>query len=176
MIVYVWYALALAAVFAKTGESTWKAWVPLVNLGTILKIGGFSPWLVLLILIPFFGALAFAVVFIVAVHRVNRGFDRGAGMTVLGALLGVVWASILGFGSARWAGETPGVRRSGGVDENSAPVRRARTSRVPTSPGRWVDARAPGRTARRRARGRTGSAAGVGADRPALLGGVPVAR
>lgn len=140
VIVYVWYALALAAVFAKTGESTWKAWVPLVNLGTILKIGGFSPWLVLLILIPFFGALAFAVVFIVAVHRVNRGFDRGAGMTVLGALLGVVWASILGFGSARWAGETPGVRRSGGVDENSAPVRRGQDFAGPYVPlvGGWT--------------------------------------
>lgn len=140
VIVYVWYSLALAAVFTKTGESTWKAWVPLVNAGAILKIGGFSPWLVLLVLIPFFGALAFAVVFIVAVHRVNRGFDRGAGMTVLGALLGVVWASILGFGSARWAGETPGVRRSGGVDENSAPVRRGQDFAGPYVPlvGGWT--------------------------------------
>ena len=140
VIVYVWYALALAAVFTKTGESTWKAWVPFVNAGTILKIGGFSPWLVLLVLIPFFGALAFAIVFIVAVHRVNRGFDRGAGMTVLGALLGVVWASILGYGSARWAGDKPGVRRSGGVDENSAPVRRGQDFAGPYVPlvGGWT--------------------------------------
>ena len=41
VIVYVWYALALSAMFAKTGEPSWKAWVPVVNLATILKLGGF---------------------------------------------------------------------------------------------------------------------------------------
>lgn len=145
VIVYVWYALALAAVFAKAGEATWKAWVPIVNLATILSLGGFSPWLVLLNLIPLFGFVAFAVVFIVALHRVNVGFGRGAGMTVLGAFLGVVWASVIGFGSARWENETPGVRRSGGVDENSAPVRRGQDFAGPYVPlvGGWTPEPAP---------------------------------
>jgi hypothetical protein len=140
VIVYVWYALALAAVFAKTGEATWKAWVPILNVATVLKLGGFSPWLVLLTLIPLFGAIAFAVVLIVAVHRVTLGFGRGAGMTVLGAVIPVVWASILGFGPARWAAEAaPGVRRSG-VDENSAPVRRGQDFAGPYVPlvGGWT--------------------------------------
>lgn len=145
VIVYVWYALALAAVFAKAGEATWKAWVPVVNVATILSLGGFSPWLVLLNLIPLFGLVAFAVVFIVAIHRVNVGFGRGAGMTVLGAFLGVVWASVIGFGSARWENETPGVRRSGGVDENSAPVRRGQDFAGPYVPlvGGWTPEPAP---------------------------------
>ena len=140
VIVYVWYALALAAVFSKVGEATWKAWVPVVNVATVLSLGGFSPWLVLLNLIPLFGAIAFAVVFIVAIHRVNRGFDRGAGMTVLGAIIPVVWASILGFGSARWQGEEPGPRRSGRIDENSAPVRRGKDFEGPYVPlvGGWT--------------------------------------
>ncbi|MFS0792831.1 DUF5684 domain-containing protein [Microbacterium sp. 1P10AE] len=140
VIVYVWYALALAAVFAKTGEATWKAWVPVVNLATVLKLGGFSPWLVLLILIPLFGAIAFAVVLIVAIHRVTLGFGRGPGMTVLGAFIPMVWASILGFGRARWTAEAaPGVRRSG-VDENSAPVRRGQDFAGPYVPlvGGWT--------------------------------------
>ncbi|MEL4402954.1 DUF5684 domain-containing protein, partial [Shewanella algae] len=92
-------------VFAKAGEASWKGWVPVVNLATVLKLGGFSPWLVLIALIPLFGAIAYAVVSIVAIHRVNLAFGRGAGMTVLGAFLPVVWASILGFGRARWQGE-----------------------------------------------------------------------
>ncbi|RWR19166.1 FHA domain-containing protein [Microbacterium enclense] len=140
VIVYVWYALALAAVFAKAGEATWKAWVPVVNVATILALGGFSPWLVLLNLIPLFGTVAFAVVLIVAIHRVNLGFGRGAGMTVLGAFLGVVWASVLGFGSARWRNGTPGARRSGGMDENSAPVRRGQDFAGPYVPlvGGWT--------------------------------------
>ncbi|MCC4248637.1 DUF5684 domain-containing protein [Microbacterium testaceum] len=142
VIVYVWYALALAAVFSKTGEAApWKAWVPILNAATVLKLGGFSPWLVLLVLIPIFGAIAFIVVMIVAVHRVTLGFDRGAGMTVLGALVPVVWASVLGFGGARWhGGDVPGIRRSGGVDEDSAPVRRGQDFAGPYVPlvGGWT--------------------------------------
>lgn len=140
VILHVWYALALAAVFAKVGEPTWKAWVPILNVATILKIGGFSPWLVLLNLILVFGGIAFAAVLVVAIHRVNRSFGRGAGMTVLGAFVPVVWASILGFGGARWATETPpGVRRSG-IDENSAPVRRGQDFAGPYVPlvGGWT--------------------------------------
>jgi hypothetical protein len=140
VIVYVWYALALAAVFTKAGEAGWKGWVPILNLATVLKLGGFSPWLVLIALVPVFGAIAFAVVSIVAIHRVNLAFGRGGAMTVLGAFLPVVWASILGFGRARWDGEAaPGVRRSG-VDENSAPVRRGQDFAGPYVPlvGGWT--------------------------------------
>lgn len=36
--------------------------------------------------------------------RVNRGFGFGVGFVVLGALLFPVWASIVGWGSARWLG------------------------------------------------------------------------
>ncbi len=138
VILYVWYALALSALFGKTGERAWKAWVPLVNLATILKLGGFSPWLVFLNLVPLFGLIAFAIVFIVAVHRITVGFDRGAGTTVLGALLQVVWASVLGFGSARWAG--PDASRSRAIDENSAPARRGQDFAGPYVPlvGGWT--------------------------------------
>ncbi|MCR2812240.1 DUF5684 domain-containing protein [Microbacterium sp. zg.Y1084] len=38
------------------------------------------------------------------VLAVTRGFDRGGGSAVLGILLFPVWASVLGWGSARWVG------------------------------------------------------------------------
>jgi len=38
-IVYVWFAFALSKVFAKVGEPTWQAWVPVVNLITIFRLG-----------------------------------------------------------------------------------------------------------------------------------------
>ena len=44
---YVWTALAVSAMFRKMGEEPWKAWVPFLNTATLLKWGGFSPWLVL---------------------------------------------------------------------------------------------------------------------------------
>lgn len=52
--------------------------------------------------------LAFAVFVIILEVRmlraVNRGFGLGTGYTVLGVLLFPVWASIVGWGSARWRG------------------------------------------------------------------------
>lgn len=101
---YVWTALALSAMFRKMGEDAWKGWVPLVNVATLLAWGGFSPWLILLAFVPIFGTFTVLVLLIISAHRINSGFGYGAGMTVLAALLLVVWASILGFGPARWLG------------------------------------------------------------------------
>lgn len=101
---YVWMSLALAAMFRKMGEEAWKGWVPFLNQATVLSWGGFSPWLVLLLLVPGLGAIVVLVLLIISAHRINPGFGYGGGMTVLAALLFVVWASILGFGPAPWRG------------------------------------------------------------------------
>lgn len=112
---YVWTALALAAMFRKMGDEAWKGWVPFFNQATVLAWGGFSPWLILLLLVPVLGPVAVWVLLIVAAHRINPGFGYGAGMTVVSAVLFVVWASILGFGPARWLGARAGGSRSEGA-------------------------------------------------------------
>lgn len=104
---YVWAALALAAMFRKMGEESWKGWVPFLNVATVLTWGSFSPWLVLIVLVPIAGPLILLVLLVVSAHRINPGFGYGTGMTVLAAVLFVVWASILGFGPARWLGARP---------------------------------------------------------------------
>ncbi|MCT9819105.1 FHA domain-containing protein [Microbacterium sp. W1N] len=104
---YIWLALALSAMFRKMGEASWKGWVPLLNLATLLRWGGFSPWMVLLVFVPVVGLLVVWVLLIVSAHRINQGYGYGPGMTVLAALLHVVWASILGFGPAPWRGVRP---------------------------------------------------------------------
>mgnify|MGYP001144389445 CR=1 FL=1 len=101
---YIWTALALAAMFRKMGEEGWKGWVPVLNLATVLTWGGFSPWLILLVFFPVLGPIALWVLLVVAAHRINPGFGYGGGMTVVAALFFVVWASILGFGPSRWLG------------------------------------------------------------------------
>lgn len=115
---YIWTALALAALFRKLGEPAWQGWIPLWNVAVILKWGGFSPWLVLLALLPGVGALIVWILLVIAAHRLGPGFGYGAGMTVLAALLFVVWASILGFGPARWLG----ARRMGAAATPAAPT------------------------------------------------------
>lgn len=58
--------------------------------------------------------LAFAVVLIIIivkmVHRITTGFGFGTGFTVLGVLLFPIWASILGWGDARWQGSVAAAR------------------------------------------------------------------
>jgi hypothetical protein len=110
---YVWTALALSAVFRKSGEEGWKAWVPVLNQIVLLQLGRLSGWLVLLVLIPFAGPLILWALLVVACYRINLSFGHGVGMTVLAALLLPVWASILGFGPARWLGTEPAARAPG---------------------------------------------------------------
>ncbi|MDQ1129376.1 DUF5684 domain-containing protein [Microbacterium sp. SORGH_AS_0888] len=100
LLVYVWTALALSRVYAKLGIAGWKAWVPVYNAVVFLGLGGFSGWLLLLLLIPLFGAVFVYVAIVTSAHRVNAVFGHGAGMTVLAALVFPVWASVLGFGGA----------------------------------------------------------------------------
>ncbi|HWT32337.1 MAG TPA: DUF5684 domain-containing protein, partial [Microbacterium sp.] len=111
---YVWVALSLAALFKKAGEPAWAGWVPFYNDAVVLKLGGFSPWLILLLLVPFLGQLAVYVLLIVAAYRISVAFGfregSGVGMTVLAALVFPVWSSILGWGSARWVGPDPRLR------------------------------------------------------------------
>ncbi len=102
--VYVWIALALSAVFRKSGVESWKAWVPILNTVVLLQLAGLSGWWLLIILFPVLGAIAFVVVFAFAVYRVSVAFGFGIGMTVLGVLFFPVWASVIGWGSARWVG------------------------------------------------------------------------
>lgn len=102
--VYVWIALALSAVFRKSGVESWKAWVPILNTVVLLQLAGLSGWWLLVILFPVLGAIVFVVVFAFAVYRVSAAFGFGVGMTVLGVLFFPIWASVIGWGSARWVG------------------------------------------------------------------------
>lgn len=118
--VYIWIALALSAVFRKSGVESWKAWVPILNSIVLLQLAGLSPWLLLLALVPIV-QIAVLVVLVIAIHRVSTAFGFGVGMTVLGALLFPVWASVIGWGSARWVGR----------DADAAPRRRTDTAAGP---------------------------------------------
>ncbi|WP_106816545.1 DUF5684 domain-containing protein [Microbacterium timonense] len=119
---YVWVALALSAVFGKSGVEPWKAWVPILNTVVVLQLAGLSPWLVILAFVPVLN-IAFLILWVFALYRVNAAFGLGIGMTVLSVLLLPIWASIVGWGSARWVGReedassrdalAPGVRRTG---------------------------------------------------------------
>ncbi|MCR2801432.1 DUF5684 domain-containing protein [Microbacterium sp. zg-Y818] len=90
--VYVWVALALAAVFRKTSLPTWKAWVPVVNTWTLFTLAGMRGWwavvLAVLGLIAAVGSLVAAGAFTAgAIGAATAGEAGAAGASVLAALL-----------------------------------------------------------------------------------------
>jgi hypothetical protein len=99
-VLYVWTAVSLAAVFDKAGVAPWRAWIPLYNLSMLLRLGGLSGWLVLLLLLPVFGVVFLWAAVTTAAHRVGGEFGYRAGMTVLAAVMLPAWASVIGFGPA----------------------------------------------------------------------------
>jgi hypothetical protein len=150
VIVFVWLALGLGRVFEKLGEQPGAAWVPVLNIATLLRLGSVSPRWALALLIPLLNVLALARL-VVAIHRVSARFGAGAGTTVIGAVALPIWASILGFGAAvpteGITGEprNPPVRPapprhygSPGVPANAAPGAPAWLSASPSAPERWL--------------------------------------
>lgn len=141
--VYVWVALALSAMFRKMGEEAWRGWVPFLNIATVLKWGGFSPWFVLFALIPGLGQVAVAVLVIISAHRINPGFGYGGGMTVIAAFLFPVWATILGFGPAPWRGARPVQPRPTSPPTGASPPYAPFTAAPPAWPGGLATPPAP---------------------------------
>lgn len=134
ILVYVWTSLALAALFRKCGVEGWKGWVPILNQITLLRIGGLSGWLYLLVFVP----PGLLIVSVIAYYRISRAFGFGVGMTILAAVALPVWASILGFGSARWVGLELG--RGAGPVRTGAPA-----GNVDEAEPRFVPSPTPGR-------------------------------
>lgn len=103
---YVWMSLALARVFEKLGEQGWKAWVPIVNIITLLKEGGYSALWVIAFFVPVVN-LAGAVMAVLSMHSINRRLGKGTAFTVLAAVAYPVWVTILGFGKSASTGMEP---------------------------------------------------------------------
>lgn len=92
--VYVWYLWALSRLFPLLGLPSVWGWIPVWNQWQLIQRGGMPGWMVLLGLVPGLGIVVL-VVSIIAIHRINGEFGKGAGFTVLGALLAPVWAMLL---------------------------------------------------------------------------------
>ncbi|UUT35917.1 DUF5684 domain-containing protein [Microbacterium elymi] len=117
---YVWVALALQAVFRKTGEEGGRPGCR-SSTASRCELGGVSGWWMLLLLFPP-AAIVVYVFLIIACHRLNVGFGYGAGMTVLAALLFPVWASVVGWSANRWIGASPAAAHRAGPVRTGAPA------------------------------------------------------
>ena len=98
---YLLTAIPLAALFRKTGVESWKAWVPVLNVYTWLRLGGQNGNWAWASFIPY-GSIVTSVFLYFGMYRTGRAFGKGAGFLVLGIFLPWVWLLILGFGSAEY--------------------------------------------------------------------------
>jgi len=87
-------------IFTKAGKPGWAAIVPIYNLVVLLEIVGRPVWWVVLLLIPFVNLI---VGFILA-FDLSKAFGKGAGFALGMIFLGIIFAPILGFGSAQYQG------------------------------------------------------------------------
>src|SRR5947207_715442 len=87
-------------VFSKAGEPGWAALIPIYNYAVLFRIAGIPEWYVILILIPYLGAIAGMVLLIMVALELSKRFNLGAGFTLGLVLLAPIFYPILGFGSA----------------------------------------------------------------------------
>ena len=92
---YLLFAFALTSLFRKVGVPVWKAWVPYVQIWTLLRLGGVSGHWVWLFLVPYANLVA-GVFLYIAMYRIGVSFNKNGGMLVLGIFLPFAWAFVLG--------------------------------------------------------------------------------
>ena len=89
-------------IFKKCGEDGWKAIIPIYNMITLLKIVKIRPLWILVAFIPVVGGIGMAILGIVAIIRLCKGFDKSDGFIVGTILLSLIFQLILAFDKSTW--------------------------------------------------------------------------
>ncbi len=146
IVAYVISAFLLSKVFEKAGvQGKWRAWVPIYNYLVLAKLGDFSPWVILGLVVAsaipvlqYLAGLALLVALIMVAYRVNAKFGRDWPILllfILGPLGQWIWLGILAFGSNPW---NPNIQPSPWA--NSFLADKTVWNGIPVQPGQQVQA------------------------------------
>jgi hypothetical protein len=86
-------------IFTKAGRPGWGAIIPIYNVYLMCKVAGRPGWWLILFIIPFVNI----VIAIIVGIDIAKAFAKGAGFGVGLAILGFIFAPILGFGDDRYS-------------------------------------------------------------------------
>ena len=101
--VYIFCSLCLFLIAKKLNVSApWTAWVPLVNLWTVVTAAGKPWWWILLMFIPIIGP--FIGVYLWMCITENLGKNKWLGLLLLVPIAGFVWMGILAFSKSESTG------------------------------------------------------------------------
>jgi uncharacterized membrane protein YfhO len=93
LIVYIYTSLAMYTIGKKLGyKNSWLAWIPIANIAMILQLGGFHWAFVFLILIPFLGWLAIAILIYISLWRIyeKRKYPGWLSLIILGTMIPII--------------------------------------------------------------------------------------
>jgi len=81
-------------------ENPWYAWIPILNVVLLFRMGDQNPLLILLVLIPGIGALVVGILSIIALMNIceKRGYDKLLGLLALVPVANIVLLGILAWG------------------------------------------------------------------------------
>ncbi len=105
-IAYVIMAIPMAKIFSDNGEPAANAWIPFLNWGTLLRMGGYSPWLAILAIIPI-ANIVMGVLLAISFGRVASRYGKDS--TVWGILFyffSLIVAYVLAYGSGQPLGRS----------------------------------------------------------------------
>jgi hypothetical protein len=87
--------------FEKADIDGWRALIPLYNIYIIVKLAGFSGWMVLGFFIPILNIFIPPYVY----YKFAKNFDKGVLLSVLTGLLPYIGVPLIGFGSSNYIGD-----------------------------------------------------------------------
>jgi hypothetical protein len=83
---YAYFAVALQTMAKKTNTPNgWMAWIPLLNVYLLLKVGGKPGWWLILLLIPLVNIVILIMVWMAVAERLNKPSWVGILMIIPGA-------------------------------------------------------------------------------------------
>ncbi len=107
---YIYSSVTLMTIAKKLSyENAWFAWIPILNIVLLLKMGDMNPLLVLLILIPGLGGLAIAIISIIALMNIceKRGYEKLLGLLAIVPIANLVLLGILAWGKKKEITQAP---------------------------------------------------------------------
>jgi hypothetical protein len=117
IILFCLYSYLLSRVFAKAHVEMWKAWIPVYNFFTFLKLGRQPGWLIFVSVIPLVGPVVTVIFLCMAAVNIGYGFGKGKGWVLLFLCFQLFWLAVLAFGSSSWNPDP----RLGEVEPGSSP-------------------------------------------------------
>ena len=95
------------ALCVKAGQPGWAVLVPIYYQYILCKMIGKSGWWVLLMCLPYIGAIFGLIFMVMWCSQVAKDFGRGGGTAVGLFLLPFIFVPMLAFGSAQYGGRSP---------------------------------------------------------------------